>query len=534
VGVAARRTAHWARLATLHAVASSRLRVALVATALLSTASKVLAVFIAIAIAGGDVREAGALGVVVAVLFALARVVGSGARVTAQCDLQLGLARALLDSDVLVEPTSQPLRNLPEPAFHAGTLMTDTVPELAASVLAAVVVAPLLASRLSVRAVVVSGVAVVVAMAALVTLARLSVALQTRVMRAQQDMLERVGFAIEGRLELVARGAEGAALGSIGRSVEHYRGVARRGGFTGALLGRAPLAAGLGSVILVVLFDASYREAVTSTVLAQALVLAACIPILLGVVLRANEVTRLSALVAPVVEVLRAPRRPELAAGSKEAPALPATFVATGVTFAYRDEGAPTLRDVSFEWSPGTALIIEGPNGAGKSTLLRLLLGLRAPQAGSLTLGGVELAELDLRLLRRRIAYLPQRPYLGEPSASIGAALRALDDSVREDELRDALSRVGLGSMLSPRGEILEVPVGELSAGQRQRLGLARLLLQHAEIYLLDEPDANLDHAGLALVVQLIGELVARGSMVAIAAHTAELSAGGAVRVRLS
>jgi ABC-type bacteriocin/lantibiotic exporter with double-glycine peptidase domain len=384
----------------LYTVASTRLRGAVVATAALSATAKLLSVVFAMRVAEGDVRGATIVGVVIGALFAALRVVGSGARVNAECDLHLALARALLDGDVLAEPTSQPLRSLPEPTFYARGLITDTIPELAASAVAAVVVAPILASRFSAHALAVSAIAVTVVMVALLALSRVSGALQARVMRAQQDVGDRVGFVTEGRLELVARGAEEAAVRSLQSSIDRYRGVARRGGWTAALLGRAPLVAGLGAVLVVVLLDSSYREAVTSAVLAQALVLAACIPILLGVVLRANDLTRAFATIAPLVEVLGAPRRPELAHAGSAPPALPATIAAAGVTFAYAASAAPTLRGVSFVWKPGTVLIVDGPNGSGKSTLLRLLLGLRSPQEGSFTVGGTSLRDLDLRALR--------------------------------------------------------------------------------------------------------------------------------------
>lgn len=523
------------RLATLSSVASPRLRFALASIAFLSAASKLLAVVIAMKIAEGDLRGATIVGLVVGGIFAVARVVASGARVNAECDLNLAVTKALLESDVLVEPTSQPLRNLPEPLFYARSLLTDVVPELVASAVAAVVVAPLLASRLSARAVAVSGLAVVVVMTVLLVLNRVSSALQRRVMKAQQDVIDSVGFAVEGRLELVARGAEDATMRSLEQLTFEYRSVARRGGWSAALIGRAPLAAGLGAVLVVVLLDASSREAVTAAVLAQALVLAACIPILLGVVLRANDLTRIATMIGPVTEVLCAPPRVELARGAKAAPpSLPATITAEDVTFAYDAAGTPTLRQLRFEWRPGTALVVEGPNGSGKSTLMRLVLGLRSPQQGSMRVGGADLTTLDLRALRQGMAYLPQRPYLGEPGVTIGASLRSVDESLTDEVMRSVLARVGLAPSLASRGPLLAVPVGELSAGQRQRLGLARILVRDAGVYLLDEPDANLDREGIVMVGEVVAELLSRGRMVAIAAHTPELSAIEGVRVALS
>jgi ATP-binding cassette subfamily C protein CydD/ATP-binding cassette subfamily C protein CydCD len=200
------------------------------------------------------------------------------------------------------------------------------------------------------------------------------------------------------------------------------------------------------------------------------------------------------------------------------------------VVFAYDPGSPPTLRDLSVEWPAGGALLIGGPNGAGKSTLLRVLLGLRPPQQGSIAVGGVDLATIDLPHFRRGIAYLPQRPYLGAAEATVRSALRGLDDGIADSAMTAALERVGL-TPAARSGDPLDAPIGELSAGQRQRLALARVLLQNASIYLLDEPDANLDRAGIVLVGEIVRELVGRGRMVAIAAHTDELASLPGTRV---
>jgi len=533
--VPTRRTATLVSLTKLYATTSPRLRVMVGVTVAVSIVGKILGVVVAERVVGGDIRSTTLVGAAGVVVFAAARLLSNGVRVDAQCDLERAMARALVECDVLTEPTPKPLWALFDPAFNARVLITQTVPDLIASVIAAVAVAPIVAATLPPRALGVSAIALTVVMAALLVLGRASAAVQLRVVEASQKVFEQVSLLVEGRLELVARGADAAGVRSIERSIERYRTTAKRGAWASAMLGRAPLAAGLAAVVVTVVLDASSREAVTAAVLKQALVVLASLPIVLGIVMGANELIRLSATIGPVLDILAAPRRPELTRKGQQPPELPAAITARGVTFTYDPGSPPTLHDLSFEWPAGGALLIEGPNGAGKSTLLRVLLGLRATQEGSVSVGGADLATIDMQLLRRGIAYLPQRPYLGEAEATVRSALRGVgeDDDVADSAMKAVLERVGLASA-ARTGDILDTAVGELSAGQRQRLALARVLLQDASVYLLDEPDANLDRAGIALVGTLVRELVGRGRMVAIAAHTDELASLPGTRVRLS
>jgi ABC-type transport system involved in cytochrome bd biosynthesis fused ATPase/permease subunit len=185
-------------------------------------------------------------------------------------------------------------------------------------------------------------------------------------------------------------------------------------------------------------------------------------------------------------------------------------------------DGADVLREVSFQWTGGHLLALSGANGSGKSTCLRLLLALAAPRAGAIRVDGVDLADLDADAWRARIAFLPQRPYL-PPRSSIRAAVRFLAAEASDDRIRRALDRVGLTAALNRDGaDPLEVSVDTLSVGQRQRVALARMLCRDAALFLLDEPEANLDRAGIELVADLVREL-ARDHMVIVAAHTPEL-----------
>jgi ABC-type transport system involved in cytochrome bd biosynthesis fused ATPase/permease subunit len=181
----------------------------------------------------------------------------------------------------------------------------------------------------------------------------------------------------------------------------------------------------------------------------------------------------------------------------------------------------------------GKSLLVVGPNGSGKSTLLRLLLALHAPSSGGVLVAGLDVFSLDLCAWRGRAAYLGQRPYLVD-RASVRETIATLAPSASDDDMRRALERFELWSELEKKApsDPLSVTIGALSVGQRQRVALARVLAQDAQIIVLDEPDANLDAAGVAIMADVVRDL-ARSRMVAVAAHTPELAAAGDVVVRL-
>jgi ATP-binding cassette subfamily C protein CydCD len=173
--------------------------------------------------------------------------------------------------------------------------------------------------------------------------------------------------------------------------------------------------------------------------------------------------------------------------------------------------------------APGEVLAITGPSGCGKTTLVRVLLGL---QAGSVRIGGVDLRELDLRAWHATVAWVPQHPHLfagtiadnvrfGQPEAPPEAVWRALADARLADAI--AARPDGLETRLGDRG-------AGLSAGERQRLALARAFLRDAPLLVLDEPTAGLDGATEADVVRTIRRLV-RGRTAVLVAHRPALLA---------
>jgi ABC-type multidrug transport system fused ATPase/permease subunit len=196
------------------------------------------------------------------------------------------------------------------------------------------------------------------------------------------------------------------------------------------------------------------------------------------------------------------------------------------VHFVYERGGRQheALKGVSFAWNAGELLALAGANGSGKSTCLRVLLGLGRLRAGDVLVDGVPLERIDVDRWRRAIAFLPQRPYLA-PRVTVRRCLAFVDSDLKDEVMIGALERVGLDHLVRRAGaSLLDVRVDELSIGQRQRVGLARVLCRAAPIMLLDEPDANLDRAGILLVSALIREL-ARDRMVIVVAHSPELLA---------
>lgn len=182
----------------------------------------------------------------------------------------------------------------------------------------------------------------------------------------------------------------------------------------------------------------------------------------------------------------------------------------------------PILDGVSLEADSGTVTVILGPSGSGKSTLARVLVGIWPRVDGEVLLDDRPIAGWDRAELGRSVGYLPQDIELFDGTIAENISRFSEADPAK---VIAAARATGLHEMIlrMPRG--YETPVGEggsmLSGGQRQRLGLARAMYGSPRILVLDEPNANLDDAGEAALLQAVREMKAAGSTVFLITHRA-------------
>lgn len=193
------------------------------------------------------------------------------------------------------------------------------------------------------------------------------------------------------------------------------------------------------------------------------------------------------------------------------------------VTFAYGAR-TPVLRDVTLDVPVSGILGLQGPSGRGKSTLLKLLMRYWDPQQGAVALSGDALPGVDAHTRRRLQTMMSQETYLFD--GTIASNLRIANEQASDDELRAALRKASILPLIESLPQGMETPVGELggrlSEGERQRIGLARMFLRHADLYLFDEPTSRLDALNEAFILQSINELVSeRDAAVVLVSHRA-------------
>ncbi|MFF8599208.1 thiol reductant ABC exporter subunit CydD [Streptomyces sp. NPDC015232] len=205
------------------------------------------------------------------------------------------------------------------------------------------------------------------------------------------------------------------------------------------------------------------------------------------------------------------------------------------VTVRHPGRTVPSLDAASLTVEPGETVALVGPSGVGKSTLLDVVLGFTTPEEGTVRVGGADLTTLDLDAWRSRIAWVPQRPCLF--AGTIAENVRLARPEASDEEVRRALRDAGADGFVAELPDGAATLLGEdgagLSAGQRQRLALARAFLADRPVLLLDEPTAALDGATEAAVVDAVRRLSA-GRTVLLVVHRPALLAVADRVVRLS
>lgn len=173
------------------------------------------------------------------------------------------------------------------------------------------------------------------------------------------------------------------------------------------------------------------------------------------------------------------------------------------------DHAAGVFTDLSLEIPAHGILGVQGPSGRGKSTMLKLLMRYWDPQAGLVTMSGEDLRTVDAHHRRRVQTMLAQETYLFD--GTIRENLRLANQEADDEMMRGALTKASALQLVESLPDGLDTQVGELggrlSEGERQRIGLARVFLRHADLVLLDEPTSRLDAFNEAVILQSINEL---------------------------
>ncbi|KQX77895.1 thiol reductant ABC exporter subunit CydD [Streptomyces clavifer] len=207
------------------------------------------------------------------------------------------------------------------------------------------------------------------------------------------------------------------------------------------------------------------------------------------------------------------------ARGSGDVPPSPRLEL-EGVTVRHAGRTEPSLDSASLVVEPGETVALVGPSGVGKSTLLSVVLGFAQPDEGRVLVGGTDLSGLSAERWREQIAWVPQRPHLF--AGTIAENVRLARPDADDDAVMAALREAGVYDFVAGLADGPRTLLGEdgagLSAGQRQRLALARAFLADRPLLLLDEPTASLDGETEAGIVDAVRRL-AVGRTVLLVVH---------------
>jgi ATP-binding cassette subfamily C protein len=190
-----------------------------------------------------------------------------------------------------------------------------------------------------------------------------------------------------------------------------------------------------------------------------------------------------------------------------------------GVSYRHQTDGPVALHDVDLVIAARRTTALVGPSGAGKTTLADLILGLTAPDSGTLSVDGRPLAGCDRQAMRRTAAYVPQDAFLFP--GTIRSNLLWANPGMAEDRLWQALALAAADDFVRALPQGLDSPVGErgirLSGGERQRIALARALLRDPQLLVLDEATSHLDSESERHIQRALEQLHGKVTLLLIA-----------------